>query len=50
VFRKVGPFAARYCWCWVEESAAAAQSLRDQSLRLSGAVSRFRYTGEVVTA
>ena len=34
----------------VEESAAAAQSLRDQSLLLSGAVSRFRCTGEVVTA
>jgi methyl-accepting chemotaxis protein len=34
----------------VEESAAAAQSLRDQSQLLSAAVSRFRCTGEVVAA
>jgi methyl-accepting chemotaxis protein len=34
----------------VEESAAAAMSLREQSKLLSGAVSRFRCTGEVVTA
>jgi methyl-accepting chemotaxis protein len=32
----------------VEQSAAAAQSLRDQSELLSGAVSRFRCSGEVV--
>jgi methyl-accepting chemotaxis protein len=34
----------------VEQSAAAALSLREQSKLLSGAVSRFRCTGEVVSA